>query len=210
MLARSCRKPLCHKGSMPPITKKPEKCLTTVTAHASFMGVGRTADHYQGRMRMNLKELNATIDSTGVRVTRADRDTLARVKGAPAPDTDREAAWCAIVALVRVGVASHVADRMATWGDTDSIHPAHVADILTNDPRTPHVVVDASHLTNVTPDRWTDKNTRDLPTTLNNLFRLHTRTGGAHAPRLGDRIGAGCRVSWVRVDGTRFAFIANG
>jgi len=159
---------------------------------------------------MNLKEVNANIDGKGVKVTRVDRETLARAKGAPkSSDTDRVTAWLAIVALVRVGIASHVADRMAHWGDVDSIHPAHVADILASNPNTPHVVIDAMNLTNVAPDRWSEKHTRDLPTTLNNLFRLNTRTSGAHAPRLGDRVGASCAVSWARVDGTRFAFIAN-
>lgn len=158
---------------------------------------------------MNLNQVNATIDSTGVKVTRADRATVAAAKGAPKADTPREIAWAAIAALVRVGVAAHVADRMAAWGDTDAIHPAHVADILAADPRTPHVVIDAADLTNVAAADWTDKHTRDLPTTLNNLFRLHTRTNGAHAPRFGDRIGAACAVSWTRVEGSRFAFIAN-
>ena len=154
---------------------------------------------------MNLKDMNASIDGSGVRITTADRATVARAKGAPAPDTASEAAWCAIAALVRVGVASHVADRMAVWGDTLAINSAHVADILATDPRTPHVVIDVRDMVHVAD--WTDQHTTDIPTTLSNLFRLHTRNG--KAPRLGDRIGASCAVSWCRIDGTRFAFIAN-
>jgi hypothetical protein len=163
--------------------------------------------HDKGETRMNLKDMNATIDATGVRITTADRAIVARVKGAPAPDTAGEIAWCAIAALVRVGVAPHVADRMAVWGDTDQIHPAHVADILADNPRTPHVVIDVRDMVHVAD--WTDKHTRNIPTTLSNLFRLHTRTPDTHAPRMGDRIGAGSAVSWCRIDDTRFAFIAN-
>jgi hypothetical protein len=150
--------------------------------------------------------LTARIDAAGVRLTTADRDLVLSRKGAPKPeDTDRVAAWAAIAALVRIGRTQYVADRMAYWGDTFSIHPAHVADIITTDPRTPRVTIDTTFLTDV--GTLTDKQVTNMPTTLNNLFRLHTRNG--HQPRFGDRIGASCAVSWVRVDGPTFTFIAN-
>lgn len=153
---------------------------------------------------MNISSINASITRQGVTVKREDRDLVLSRKGAPASN-EAIASWSAIAALVRVGVADHVANRMAEWGDTTQIHPKHVADILANNPKTPHVVIRVRDIANV--EVWTETHTKNATTTLSNLFRLHTLNG--NAPRFGDRIGASCKVSWTRLDEDSFAFIAN-
>lgn len=144
---------------------------------------------------MNIKEINATINTKGVKVIKADRDLVLSVKGAPT-SASGIASWCAIRALVRIGASGEVLDRMAQFGDTTNVHPTHVADILATT-NAPSVTVDVR---DISPECQTPEQIRNATTTLSNLFRLYTKQGGKVAPRYGDRIGASVAVAWCRDD----------
>lgn len=151
-------------------------------------------------MKLTVRSANASITGKGVTITRADIDAVQGAKGHPTTEQGVYA-WAAIAALVRKGYTADVTPRPAGDAGAGTMSDEYV---LANYASVPHVIIDARHLV-ATDDVVT------LPNNLGNNFRKPIRDRAAGRPvrdTLARRLGlAGC-VSWARVEGATFVFIA--